>query len=141
MRKLATGLVSLLLLLLLTAFAPPVQSFLGAARPGGELSMFLRLNGVPVRMGVLTSTGTSVNNGTTASTFTVTGGLVYEVICDGSAVVAVGSTATAGDYTSSTMGVPMSTGVSRWFILRETDTSLALDTTGGTVNCVVHTMQ
>lgn len=110
------------------------------SRPG-EYAMYLRLNGVPVRLGVLTSTGTSVNNSTTASTFTVTSGEVYEVICDGSAVVAVGSTATAGDYTSSTMGVPMSTGVSRWFILRDTDTALALDTTGGTVNCVVHTMR
>lgn len=122
--------LALLALLLLTAVGRP-----------GELVMFLRLNGVPVRLGVLTSTGTSVNNSTTASTFTVTAGEVYEVVCDGAAVMAVGSTVAAGDYTSASMGVPMTTGTSRWFILRDTDTALALDTTGGTVNCVVHTMR
>lgn len=109
-------------------------------RPPGELPLFTLLNGVPVKIGVLTSTGTTVNQSTTASTFTVTGGRVVEVVCDGAGFINVGSTSSS-DYTNAAFGRPMSTGVSRWFVLRNSDTDLALDTAGSTVNCNVSEMR
>lgn len=109
-------------------------------RPAGEFVLFNLLNGVPVKIGVLTSTGTSVTQATTASTFTVTGGTVIEVVCDGAGFVNVGGTASS-DYTSANFGRPMTAGVSRWFVLRDTDTDLSLDTAGSTVNCNVSVMR
>lgn len=111
-----------------------------AARPTTDNALMLLLNGVPVRIGVLTSTGTSVNQGTTAVTFTVTSGTVLEVVCDGAAFVSVGATASS-DYTNANFGRPMSAGVSRWFVLRDSDTDLSLDTAGSTVNCNVSVMR
>lgn len=125
--------------LFMGAMWPPVHSLLGATRPAAENITITLLNGVPVKIGVLTSTGTSVNQGTTASTFTVTGGKVLEVVCDGAGFVNVGATASS-DYTNANFGRPMTAGISRWFILRTSDTDLSLDTAGSTVNCNVSEM-
>lgn len=109
-------------------------------RPTSDFALMLALNGVPVKIGVLTSTGTSVNQGTTGTTFTLTGGTVIEVVCDGAAFINIGATSSS-DYTNANFGRPMTTGVSRWFVLRDTDTDISLDTSGGTVNCHVAAMR
>lgn len=112
---------------------------MAATRPYGELNFFTLLNGVPVKLGVLTTAGTTINNSDTAVPFTVTGGTVLEVVCDAAAFVNIGSTASS-DYTNANFGRPMAVGVSRWFVLRTTDTAISVDTTGGAANCQVSVM-
>ena len=110
-----------------------------AARPSTEAQMLLLLNGAPVRLGVITTAGSSTTNATTASAFTITGGSVLMVTCDAAAVLAVGSSVSTS-YTNSAFGLVMSTGVPRWIIMRDTDTSLAV-AAAATVNCAVHVMR
>lgn len=130
----------------LTAVSWPPAHTIVLARPGSEFPMMLLLNGVPVKLGVLTSTGTSVCNTSisgctaTATPFTVTGGSVLEAVCDAAGTITIGTTAST-DYTNAAAGSPMPLGVSRWFVLRDSDVSIALDTTGGTVNCAVFVMR
>ena len=54
----------------LSPLSPAAQLVVG--RVTDMTSLFMRLNGTPA-LGVLTSTGTSVTQGTTASTFTFSG--------------------------------------------------------------------
>lgn len=103
-------------------------------------SLFLQLNGTPVALGVLTSTGTSVTQATTAAPFTFSGGGCYQVTCDGSAVINIGGTAST-DYTSANFGRAMSTGQAQYWCVRDTDTNISLDTAGTTVNCAVARMR
>ena len=117
-----------------------VASPVGAVnRPAGELVLFSVLNGVPVALGVLTTAGTTISNSTTAVPFTITGGTVIRVVCDAAAFVRVGTTASS-DYTSAVFGEPMATGAAKWFVLRMSDTAIAVDTTGGAANCNVAVM-
>lgn len=109
-------------------------------RPNSDSVLMLMLNGVPEKIGVLTSTGTTVNQTTTAVPFTVAGETVIEVVCDGAGFINVATTSSS-DYTSAVFGRPMQSGVSRWWVLRTTDTNLALDTAGATVNCNVSVMR
>lgn len=99
-------------------------------------SLLVRLNGVPRSVGVLTSTGTSVNQGTTGATFTLPTGTCFEITCDGSGVMNFGTTAALA-YTSSNFGHAMTTGQSWYPCSRDTDTNLAFISTTGTVNCSV----
>lgn len=114
--------------------ATPAQA---ANRPYGD-GMWQRLNGVPVRLGVITTTGASTTNATTASAFTVTGGSVLMVTCDAAAVFTVGSSASTS-YTNAAFGTVMAAGVPRYFIMRTTDTAIAV-ASAVTVNCAVHEM-
>lgn len=123
-------------LLLALVMATPAY----AGRPGNELSLLQLLNGVPVKLGVLTTAGTTISNADTAVPFTVTGGTVLEVVCDAAAFVNIGATASS-DYTNANFGRPMTVGVSRWFVLRDTDTAISVDTTGGAANCQVSVMR
>lgn len=108
-------------------------------RPAGDSVLMQLLNGVPVKIGVLTSTGTSVTQATTGVPFALTAEKVIEVVCDGQGFVKIGATASS-DYTDANFGRPMTSGVSRWFILRTGDTNISLDTAGATVNCAVDEM-
>lgn len=110
-----------------------------AARPSTENVMLLLLNGVPVKLGTITTTGASTTNATTASAFTVTGGTVLKVTCDAAAVFTVGSSAST-TYTNAAFGDVMAAGVSKFFILRDTDTSIAV-ASAVSVNCAVHVMR
>jgi hypothetical protein len=130
--------VAVIALLFMAALPPPLPG-LFQGRLVAEGPLFVALNGVPERIGVLTSTGTSVNQSTTASPFTITGGTVLEVVCDGAGFLNVGATSSS-DYTNANFGRPVITGGSRWFVLRDTDTNLSLDTSGATVNCNVSVM-
>lgn len=104
-------------------------------------SLFLRLNGTPVALGVLTSTGTSVDDESTAVPFTFVGGSCYEVTCDGAAVLNIGGTAST-DYTSANFGHAMTGAGVPWYVcVRDADTDISLDTTGGTVNCNVRSLR
>lgn len=109
-----------------------------AARPTTDPALML-LNGVPVKLGTITTTGASTTNATTASAFTVTGGTVLMVTCDAAAVFTVGSSAST-TYTNAAFGTVMSAGVPRWFVLRDSDTSIAV-ASAATVNCAVHVMR
>lgn len=107
-------------------------------RPMTDPALML-LNGVPVKLGTITTTGASTTNATTASAFTVTGGTVLMVTCDAAAVFTVGSTAST-TYTNAAFGTVMSAGVPRWFVLRDTDTAIAV-ASASSVNCAVHVMR
>lgn len=113
-------------------------AFPAAARPTTDPALML-LNGVPVKLGTITTTGASTTNATTASAFTVTGGSVLMVTCDAAAVFTVGSSAST-TYTNAAFGMVMSAGVPRWFVLRDSDTSIAV-ASAATVNCAVHVMR
>lgn len=128
----------LLPLFLALVMAAPAQ----AARPGNDLSLFLLLNGTPVNLGVLITAGTTINNSDTATPFTVTGGTVLRVVCDAAAFIRIATSAAtaSSSYTSAVFGEPMAVGVSKYFALRPTDTSIAVDTTGGAANCAVAVM-
>lgn len=132
------GLVAALFMGALSPLSPAAQ--LAVGRVADTTTLFLRLNGVPVATGVLTSTGTSVTQATTAVPFTFTGGQCWEVTCDGSAVLNIGATAST-DYTSANFGHAVTTGAAWYVCTRDTDTSISLDTTGGTVNCNVRVMR
>lgn len=110
-----------------------------AARPTSEGALLLQLNGVPVRLGVITTAGASTTNATTASPFTVTGGTVIRVTCDAAAVFTIGSSASTS-YTNAAFGDVMATGTPRYFVLRETDTTIAV-AAAAAVNCAVHVMR
>lgn len=115
-----------------------VMGLPAAARPTTDPALML-LNGVPVRLGVITTAGASTTNATTATPFTITGGTVLMVTCDAAAVVTVGSSAST-TYTNAAFGTVMATGTPRWFILRDTDTTIAVAASGA-VNCAVHVMR
>jgi len=108
------------------------------ARPTTDPALML-LNGVPVKLGTITTAGASTTNATTASAFTVTGGSVLMVTCDAAAVFTVGSSAST-TYTNAAFGTVMATGVPRFFILRDSDTTIAVAASAA-VNCAVHVMR
>lgn len=112
---------------------------LAANRPYGELNFFHVINGVPTALGVLTTAGTTISNSDTAAPFTVTGGNILRVVCDAGAFVRIGTTASSS-YTSAVFGEPMLSGEPKFFVLRTSDTAIAVDTTGGAANCNVATM-
>lgn len=109
------------------------------ARPGNDLSLALLLNGVPSRLGVITTAGASTTNASTVAPFTIPGGSVIEVIADAACVVTIGATASNG-YTNAAMGRPMAVGVPQRFVLRDTDTTIAIMGAGAT-NAVVFAMR
>lgn len=122
------------LLVAVVLMAPP--SF--AARPLTEATLLIQLNGAPVRLGVITTAGASTTNATTASPFTVVGGSALMVTCDAAAVFTIGSSAST-TYTNAAFGTVMATGVPRYFVLRNTDTAIAV-ASAAAVNCAVHVM-
>lgn len=109
-----------------------------AARPTTDPALML-LNGVPVKLGTITTTGASTTNATTASAFTITGGSVLMVTCDAAAVFTIGATAST-TYTNAAFGTVMAVGVPRFFILRDSDTTVAV-AAAASVNCAVHVMR
>lgn len=108
------------------------------ARPSGEFAMFLRLNGEPVRIGVIVAT-TSTTNASTAVPFTIVGGSVLKVICDAAAVVTVGATANL-TYTNAAFGQPVTAGAAWYVIMGDSSTTLAVVSSSGTANCAVFNM-
>lgn len=122
----------------LSPLAPVVQSAAGAVT--NMTTLLIQLNGIPRAVGVLTSTGTSVNQGTTGATFTLPTGTCFEITCDGSGVMNFGATAALA-YTSSNFGHAMSTGQSWYPCSQDTDTNLSFISTTGTVNCNVRRMR
>ena len=132
------ALFAVLFMGVLSPLAPVAQLSTGAVRD--MTSLLLLLNGTPVALGVLTSTGTSVTQATTGVPFTFTGGRCYQVTCDGAAVINIGATAST-DYTSANFGRAMSAGVEKFWCVADTSTNISLDTSGATVNCAVARMQ
>jgi hypothetical protein len=102
------------------------------------LELVTKLNGVPVRLGVITTAGASTTNASTAAPFTIAGGTVIEVIADAACVITIGATANNG-YTNAAMGRPMAIGVPQRFVLRDTDTTIAIMGAGAT-NAVVFSL-
>lgn len=115
-----------------------IASAVAGERPRNDFVLFVRLNGEPSRLGVLTSTGTSVNQGTTATPFTIPSGAVLKIICDVKAFVTVGTTASA-NYTATTLGHPVLADTPYYVILQAGagNADLASISAGGTTNCTV----
>lgn len=107
------------------------------ARPISDAAELL-LSGVPVRIGVITTAGASTTNATTASAFTIPGGSVLEVIADAACVVTIGATASTA-YTNAAFGRPCAVGVPQRFVLRNSDTTIAV-AAGAAVNVAVFAM-
>jgi hypothetical protein len=112
-----------------------------AAGPSSEFNMFWLLNGEPLLKGVLTSTGTSVTNATTAVPFTVSAGDVLLFKCDaGSANVGGGATCDT-TITGANHKYQLANAYDPYFtILRST--TVCLDAPAATtINCAVFKMQ
>ena len=115
------------------------------ARPSGELAMFTMLNGEVTKLGVLASTGTSVNNTTTGTTFTITQsdcpGRVFMLDCD-IAGVSIGNGATCSTDITNANYKPVTLTAHEWkyFILKDASTTICLDTAAVTGNCAVFCM-
>lgn len=119
-----------------------VAMLLGATRPGGELALFLRLNGTPVRKGVIVSAaGASTTNSSTATPFTITSGDVYEVVCDAAAFCIEGATASA-TYTAAAFGVPIPAAGSRFYVFAAGTSTTTLACAGAAAfNCAAFRME
>lgn len=122
--------------------AAVADAVLAANRPGGELALFLRLNGTPVRKGVIVSAaGASTTNSSTATPFTITSGDVFEIVCDASAFCVEGATASA-TYTNAAFGVPISAGSSRSFVFAAGSSTTTLACAGAAAfNCAAFRME
>ena len=118
----------------LSPLSPAAQLTTGAVTD--MTTLLVRLNGVPRAVGVLTSTGTSVTQATTASTFTLPTGTCFEITCDGTGVMNFGSAAAVA-LTSANFGHYMAAYTPWYPCSQDTDTSLAFISTTGTVNCNV----
>lgn len=94
-------------------------------RPSNQVAINTLLNGVPVRLGVITTAGASTTNASTAAPFAIVGGSVLEVTADAACVVNVGASA-SNVYTSPVFGRPLAAGVPTRFMLRDTDTVVAV---------------
>jgi hypothetical protein len=121
-----------------------------AARPATLSSNAYQviLNGELTRLGVLASTGTSVNNTTTASAFTVTTSscpsrvLMFD--CDGAGHI--GNGATCSDDVTNVNYKPQAASHQWKYFTLDSDvasatTTVCLDTPATTVNCVVFCMK
>lgn len=108
-------------------------------RPSTTSVLELLLNGVPVKLGTITTAGASTTNASTAVPFTVPAGAVVEVVADAACVLTVGAAAST-DYTNAAFGRPLAVGVPQRISLRDTDTTLAV-AAGGAVNVAVFVMR
>jgi len=110
------------------------------ARPAGEFPMFLKLNGEPSLVGVLTSAGSSVSNVDAGTPFAVTGGTVYKVQCDANAFVNVGPTSSA-TYTNANIGQLVTTSAPLFIVTKDSTSSLSSISASGTANCPVFKLE
>ena len=101
------------------------------ARPLTEALATILLSGTPVRAGVITTAGASTTNASTAAPFTLAAGSVIEVIADAACVVTIGASASTS-YTNAAFGRPCAIGVPQRFILRNSDTTIAVAGAGAT---------
>lgn len=118
-----------------------VAAELLAIGPAGEFALMTLLNGEPTLLGVLTSTGTSVTNATTAATFTVAAGSVLLFKCDaGSANVGGGATCDA-TVTGANHKYQLANAYDPFFMVLKS-TTICLDAPAATtINCAVFRMQ
>lgn len=112
-----------------------------AAGPATEFQLFLLLNGEPSLLGVLTSSGSSVDNTTTAVPFSVTAGQVLLFECDaGSANVGGGSTCDTSTTGANHKRQLANAYDGYWMVLRSS--TICLDAPAATtINCAVFKMK
>jgi hypothetical protein len=114
---------------------------LAMAGPKSDLSLYLLLNGKPTKLGVLTSTGASVTNASTAVPFTLTGGSVIKVECDAAANVGLQATChgtvTNANYCELLEVRP----AQRVYVVPDSVTTISAISVSGTANCMVWAMR
>lgn len=88
--------------------------------------------------GVLTSTGTSVSNSSTAVPFTITNtnGILYLVQCDAASCVIPGTTASCA-VGNAAQGLKLAANDQAYFLLNPGQTSISAISVAGTSNCAV----
>lgn len=112
-----------------------------AGRPMSELQLLTMLNGQETLLGVLTSSGSSVTNATTATPFTLAAGSLLKVQCDAAAVhIGPGATASATLTSANYKERLVNAYDERFIILDGSTTSLAMIPASGSANCVVWRM-
>lgn len=110
--------------------------------PRSDLRLFVLLNGKPTKLGVLTSTGSSVSNVDAGTPFTITAGSVLKVECDAPAYVGMQATC-HGTVTNANYCPLVDTRPAREaFIIPEGTASptMAAISVSGTSNCMVWEM-
>lgn len=119
-----------------------------AGRPVGEFNLLLRLNGQPKVKGHIRVTDAGVvTNATTQFPFTLAGGETIEVVCNTAACVRPGVAPDGGavvncNYQDDNMGRPMATGVSRWFTLLDSTTTVyVVPNASSSTDCSVAVME
>jgi hypothetical protein len=123
------------------AIASEVGDLVLRAGPASEFSLMTLLNGEPTLLGVLTSTGTSVTNASTAVPFTVAAGSVLLFKCDaGSANVGGGATCDT-TVTGASHKYQLANAYDPYFMVLKS-TTVCLDAPAATtINCAVFRMQ
>lgn len=120
--------------------SPEVVTKSVLARPASELVLGLKLNGELTKLGVLASTGTTVNNSTTGTTFTITPtdcpSRVILWDCNGAGHIRNGTTCSS-DITNANYGVYAAAHDLKQMVLQDSTTLICLDTDATTVSCAV----
>jgi hypothetical protein len=118
-----------------------VAAELLAVGPPSEFSLMMLLNGEPTKLGVLTSTGTSVNETTTAVPFTVTAGSVLLFKCDAGSANVGGGTTCENLITDANHRYQLANAFDPYFLVLKS-THICLDAPAATtINCAVFRMQ
>ncbi|UOF77437.1 hypothetical protein [Caudoviricetes sp.] len=118
-------------------------SFAAPGDRAAPLDALMRtLNGQPVKVGTLESSGSSVNNATTASTFSVGEGKVVMFVCNGAANVNIGadSCSASSTITASDFGRPLDTSEKWYETLPPNQSCVAMIGASGT-KCAVFEMR
>lgn len=119
-----------------------LQPHLAQARPANEFLLFTKLNGEVTKLGTLETTGTSVNNTTTGTTFTITSSdcasRVVMFDCD-TAGLAIGNGATCDTTITGANYKPVTLTAHEWkyFLLKDATTTICLDSAAVTAKCAV----
>lgn len=123
----------------ITAFAAALllAATAQAAEPKSDIQFMLLVTGNETSVGVLTSTGTSVTNASTAVPFSFVAGEIYMFVCDAKVYAGPGSTAHA-TYTNANFK-PVRAAETAWFWTAQS-TTYAVISASGTANCAVFRM-
>lgn len=118
-----------------------VAQLVPGVTPASEYALMMLLNGEPTLVGVLTSTGTSVNNTTTGVTFSVSAGNVYVYKCDAGQANVGGGTTCDTTVTNANHKWQIANAWEPYFLVLKSST-ICLDAPAATtINCAVFRMQ
>lgn len=110
-----------------------------SARLNAQLNFLQKLNGSPQLLGTLVSTGTSVNNSSTATPFTIAAGAVVLLQPTAAGYIRTGKTTALA--AASTTSVKLAADEKYLLLLQSDEAYVAWIPGSGSANCLVHEMK